>query len=59
MTDLVRGLALAIAIALLLVPGLDAQLPTATDDRLAGLQWRFVRIKYHDPTEGTGIAKDF
>ena len=27
--------------------GADAQLPTAADDRYAGLQWRFVRIKYH------------
>ena len=25
----------------------DAQLPTAPDDRFAGLQWRFVRIQYH------------
>ncbi len=31
-----------------LAPGtLSAQLPAATDSRYAGLQWRFVRIKYH------------
>ena len=28
-------------------PRVDAQLPAAPDDRYAGLQWRFVRIKYH------------
>src|SRR5439155_1420107 len=27
--------------------------PNAPDDRYAGLQWRFVRIKYHYITEGT------
>jgi hypothetical protein len=32
------------------VPGLGAG---GGDDRLAGLQWRFVRIKYHYTTEGT------
>ena len=40
-------------------PGADAQLPDVADDRLAGLQWRFVRIKYPYVTEGTGIAQDF
>src|SRR5207302_1365084 len=34
-------------------PRVDAQLPAAPDDRYAGLQWRFVRIKYHYITEGT------
>ena len=29
------------------VARVDAQLPDAPDDRFAGLQWRFVRIKYH------------
>jgi hypothetical protein len=29
------------------------------DDRHAGLQWRFVRIKYHYVTEGTSIPQDF
>jgi hypothetical protein len=29
-----------------LQPPLDAQLPSAPDERYAGLQWRFVRIKY-------------
>jgi hypothetical protein len=55
------------AIALLLgvftlTPALQsgAQLPGgAADDRFAGLQWRFVRIKYHFATEGTHIAQDF
>ena len=39
-----------------LQPRVDAQLPTAADDRFAGLQWRFVRIKYHYVTEGTPSA---
>src|SRR5207247_1715621 len=47
----------AAALALTLVPALqprvDAQLPNAPDDRYAGLQWRFVRVKYHYVTEGT------
>ena len=30
-----------------------AQLPDTPDDRFAGLQWRFVRIKYHYAIEGT------
>jgi hypothetical protein len=37
----------------------DAQLPSAPDDRYAGLQWRFVRIKYHYTTEGTRQQFDF
>jgi len=54
-----RGLRAAACLALLfaLVPALqppvDAQLPSAPDDRFAGLQWRFVRIRYHYLTEGT------
>jgi len=40
-------------------PSVDAQLPTAPDDRYAGLQWRFVRIRYHFTTEGTHVAQDF
>src|SRR5439155_15454501 len=36
-----------------LQPRVGAQLPGAPDDRYAGLQWRFVRIKYHYLTEGT------
>ena len=35
-------------------PRAGAQLPSgAADDRFAGLQWRFVRIKYHYITEGS------
>ena len=56
-------IALALAALLTLVPtlqpGADAQLPSAPDDRYAGLQWRFVRIKYHFTTEGTHIQQDF
>ena len=37
----------------------DAQLPAVADDRFAGLQWRFVRIKYHYMTEGTRVAAGF
>jgi hypothetical protein len=36
-----------------------AQLPTAPDNRFAGLQWRFVRIRYHFTTENTGTDQDF
>src|SRR3982751_5944906 len=42
-----------------LQPAVDAQLPNAADDRYAGLQWRFVRIRYHYTTEGTHVAQDF
>jgi len=40
-------------------PALWAQLPAAPDDRYAGLQWRFVRVKYHFTTENTHIQQDF
>jgi hypothetical protein len=36
-----------------------AQASIASDDRYAGLQWRFVRIKYHYVTEGTEVSQDF
>jgi hypothetical protein len=36
-----------------------AQLSDAPDDRDAGLQWRFVRIKYHYATEGTATPQEF
>jgi hypothetical protein len=43
-----------------LQPKVDAQLPDLPDDRFAGLQWRFVRIKYHFTTENTPvISQDF
>jgi hypothetical protein len=60
-----RGLGFAaIAVAgLALVPVVErtvgAQLPVVADQRVAGLQWRFVRIRYHYTTEGTHIAEDF
>ncbi len=55
----------AIAAALLftmmpvLQPPVDAQLPTAPDDRYAGLRWRFVRIRYHFHTEGSKFAQEY
>src|ERR1700751_959466 len=56
-------LVFALVALLATIPGLqprvDAQLPAAPDDRYAGLQWRFVRIKYHFTTEGTHEAQDF
>src|SRR5919201_799007 len=56
-------LAFAAAVLITLLPAVqpsvDAQLPDAPDDRYAGLQWRFVRIRYHFTTEGTHIAQDF
>ena len=48
-----------VALFSMLPPSADAQLPNATDDRFAGLQWRFVRIKYHYHTENTTVAQDF
>ena len=42
-----------------LQPPVDAQLPAAADDRFAGLQWRFVRIKYHHKFESGRVAQDF
>jgi len=55
---------IAAALALLtlapaLQPGMAAQRPTVADDREAGLQWRFVRVKYHFVTEGTQIPQEF
>ena len=52
-------LAFIVALLLASVPVLWAQLPAATDDRFAGLQWRFVRIRYHFTTENTHIQQDF
>src|SRR5207302_9975785 len=41
-------------------PRAGAQLPSgAADDRFAGLQWRFVRIKYHYVNEGSRVVEDF
>ena len=42
-----------------LLPRVDAQLPAVADDRYAGLQWRFVRIKYHHMFEGNRVPQDF
>src|SRR5262249_16213245 len=59
----IGGVGALFALAMLLVPGMqpavDAELPNAPDDRYAGLQWRFVRIKYHFAQEGTRIPQDF
>jgi Domain of unknown function (DUF4159) len=56
-----RAATLLILLALVpvLEPPVDAQLPAAADDRSAGLQWRFVRIRYHYTTEGTRLPQDF
>src|SRR6266851_1866062 len=43
-----------------LQPRADAQLPGgASDDRFAGLQWRFVRMKYHHKFESGKVQQDF
>jgi hypothetical protein len=48
------------ALAPVLQPSAGAQLPTPPDARYAGLQWRFVRIRYHFITEGTRTqAQDY
>jgi len=52
-------LTLLFALVPVLQPSLDAQLPATGDERYAGLQWRFVRIKYHFTTEGTRIQDEF
>ena len=52
----VAALVLTLAPAL---PPAGAQLQDAVDDRFAGLQWRFVRIKYHYVVEGTSVQQDF
>ncbi len=62
--QLVRPAAAAAALILftlvpVLQPPAGAQLPDAPDDRYAGLQWRFVRIKYHYVTEGTRVPQEF
>jgi hypothetical protein len=60
-----RALPLALVAAALLTlvpvlqPRVDAQLPDMPDDRFAGLQWRFVRIKYHYVVEGTAVPQEF
>jgi len=57
------GLTLAGLGVVVLLPVLQshisAQIPGGGDDRYAGLQWRFVRIKYHYHTEGTQTPQDF
>ena len=60
------GLACAIALLALIgglvfvfPPRVQAQLPAIADQRFAGLQWRFVRIKYHYVTEGTRVQQEF
>jgi hypothetical protein len=62
----VRGLKIVIVLLALLFtlvpvlqPSVSAQLPSVGDERFAGLQWRFVRIKYHYVTEGTREQQDF
>jgi uncharacterized protein DUF4159 len=42
-----------------LQPRVGAQLPAAADDRFAGLQWRFVRMKYHHKFESGRVQQDF
>jgi hypothetical protein len=56
------GAVLAGAMLLTLVPGsprVVAQATAPADDHLAGLEWRFVRIRYHFSTENTPIEQDF
>ena len=59
-----RTATIAVLLALFtLMPSLQhhvgAQLPAAADDRFAGLQWRFVRMKYHHKFESGRIQQDF
>jgi len=55
-------MAAALALVMLspaLPSGADSPPSSADGDRYAGLQWRFVRIKYHYLTEGTQAPQDF
>src|ERR1044071_5088599 len=52
-------LASLLALVPVLQPPVEAQLPAVGDDRFAGLQWRFVRVRYHFTTEGTRMAQEF
>jgi len=54
-----RSALFIVAVLLASVPVLWAQLPATTDDRYAGLQWRFVRVRYHFTTENTHIQQDY
>jgi hypothetical protein len=56
---MIAVLSLLFALVPVLQPSLEAQLPATGDERYAGLQWRFVRIKYHFVTEGTRIQDEF
>ena len=57
-----RALVAAALVAFTLVPtfqpAVDAQLSGEPDARLAGLEWRFVRIRYHYRTEGTQLQSE-
>jgi hypothetical protein len=48
-----------LGVSALTPPHAAAQPPATADARFAGLQWRFVRIKYHYVTEGTALPQDF
>jgi hypothetical protein len=50
---------LAVTLAPQFGPIADAQIAESAESRLAGLQWRFVRIRYPFVTEGTSIAQEF
>jgi hypothetical protein len=50
----------ALTLAPVLAPRVRAQLTSPPDARFAGLQWRFVRIRYHFITENTQeVAEDY
>jgi hypothetical protein len=59
-TSLVALVCAAATLAPALQPSVGAQRQAVPDDRFAGLEWRFVRIKYHYLSEGTTRPqKDF
>jgi hypothetical protein len=53
------GLVALLTLVPLFLSRVAAQPPSEPDQRYAGLQWRFVRIKYHFVNEGTRIPQDF
>jgi hypothetical protein len=57
---LIAVVAALFALIPVLQPRVEADLPAVADNRYAGLQWRFVRIRYHFITEGTHtVAQDY
>ncbi len=53
------GAALIVGAAALLQPSIDAQQSRLADDPLAGLRWRFVRVRYNYDEVASAVVRDF